>query len=256
MRTRLLPILALIAGCGSNPIKTGQDLSAGNDLSMSITDLATAGMCDIVTQDCSDPSKGKCTLFPSMMMGGNDVHQCVPNTGTNTEGQPCNRTTFGDDDCVKGTVCTLRGVPAGSFVCRKWCHADADCPTNQKCSGQVSGMFPQDGLCTPTCTPFGSDCVATTTCGFIFPDTASTMTMPKLVMVCRAVGTVPVGGDCSAMGDTDCVADTICDPSAAICIPLCDDTHACPGALDDSSVPDGGGLMCQTIPSLTAGVCQ
>ncbi len=252
--TTFLACLITFCGCGSNAVPSGNDLSVSADLAGAAPDLLMmAGMCDVVNQDCTDPTKGKCTLFPATMMGSNDVHQCVPDTGTNQEGQSCTRNTFGDDDCVKGTACTLRGEPTGQFVCRKWCHVDSDCPNGQVCTGDVAQMFPQDGLCSIPCTPFGTDCAATTACGFIFPLTSSTMTMVKLAFVCRAVGTVPVGGDC--MADTDCVADSICDPNSALCTPLCDDTHDCPGALDDSSVPDGGGLSCQPLPSVSAGVC-
>jgi hypothetical protein len=193
------------------------------------------------------------------MMMPNNVRACVPLKGTNKDGDPCTRTQFGDDDCDKGLVCTLRGTDMNNLRCRKFCHTDTDCGTGSSCTGQLAMGNTKDGLCVPDCTPYGNECQSPFTCGTIFAGIASTMTAPVLVLTCRAVGTVSFNGDC--MADADCVAGGLCDPTANLCTPFCDIDHACPDVLGDGGTDDGGvaPLTCATFGGKVpngGGVCQ
>src|SRR5579862_4152739 len=128
MRSTLL--LSLIAaGCSTG--YTYINDAAVPDMAMAPAPDLSAGNpsdCNLVTQDCKVAPNTRCTIvLGDPMTMTPDIHQCVPPGGTNMIGQPCTRTDFGADDCVAGTVCTLRGVATGSFACRKWCHADSDC---------------------------------------------------------------------------------------------------------------------------------
>ncbi len=248
----------LAAGCGSKGNNGNSDLSVAPDLAGTVDLAAGVVTCDPVKQTCIDPTV-KCTLsnMGTMTMPDNQ-RACVPIKGTNKDGDPCTRTQFGDDDCDKGLVCTLRGASLTMLRCRKFCHVAADCDAGAACTGQLAAGNTKDGLCVPLCTPFGSECATPFSCGGIFQDLASTMTMPKLVLTCRGTGAAPINGDC--MTSDDCAAGGICDPTLLVCIPFCDDDHPCPATLDDGGLTDDGGvsLSCAGITGApnNGGVCQ
>jgi hypothetical protein len=253
--------LALAGGCSDdNKGAARPDLSAPMQHDMAVGgDAGSSTGCDIVLQDCPS-STDKCVVTDTgTQMMPNLVSQCVPVKGANTAGQTCTRTAFGvDDDCVKGLECTLRGVATGALACRKLCHADSDCASGERCTDTGDGV---DGLCVPECHAYGADCKGGLTCGAIFGDTASTGMDFIAVLTCRSVGTVPLGGNCSANGDSDCVAGAACNPFAQaqsdlVCIKLCDmsGAHAC--GLD----VDGGVIDCQPLSdasnALDNGICN
>ncbi len=247
----LLSIFA--AGCGNAYTYVGQD-AAVPDLAMTKQpDLSAVnpGNCDLVTQDCKVAPDTRCTITIDPTGMGADTHDCVAPKGTNKIGDPCTRTNFGDDDCVAGTVCTLRGVATGQLFCRKWCHSDADCDPGQQCSGRVSQAFPMDGMCMPTCQEFGTSCGAGLTCAELSIGVGSTMQNIKLAFLCRSTGPGLQGDTC--MQDSDCAADSLCVGSgmSGTCAALCDNgAHMCPMAAN----PDGG-LTCSTFIGASS-TCQ
>ena len=255
---RKLVLIFAVAGCGANYVYS-EDLSTP-DLAMVEPDLAAPknpAMCDPVAQNCVEPTANKCVFTPATMQGDSDTETCVATKGTNMEGQPCTRAAFGDDDCAAGLVCTLRGLPDGQFVCRKFCHDTSDCPSQQTCTN-ISNQTTNIGLCTPTCAAFGSDCTGNTTCtAFVRVVSASDMGR-AVVFTCRPIGTVPAGGSC--MAETDCVANTSClgQGASGMCTPLCDDNHACPGAPADAGAADdaGAGPTCMVSFGGSVGFCR
>jgi hypothetical protein len=257
MRTLLL--FVLVAGCGDNSDNPA-DAAVGDlkpaDASANKPDLKKAPSCDPVKQDCTDATK-KCTLFTDDTTGQTPpARTCVADTGTNTDGQTCTRVTLGDDDCKKGFLCTLRGVPDGGLACRKMCHATSDCNPNEKCTGNVSDDV-TDGICVPSCDAFSTTCGAGNTCGTLFADITSTMATPVYVLTCRTAGTAQVGDACTG---NECGPDTLCLPDQAgggTCAPLCNNTHSCgqPDPGDGGSSDDGGGtISCEPLIG-SAGVC-
>jgi len=255
MRSSLI-VVCLLGACSGNGLDSqngdgggGGDLamSSGNDLSMSGSqDLAAGGMCDLIKEDC--PPGDKCVVVNMMMM---TTTQCVMTVGSVADGQPCMRGMGGaPDDCAAGLACTTRGASAMSPVCRKYCAADGDCDQGQKCS-LLSTRLTNVGVCIPACQPFGSDC-GSLTCATTAQAIGSTMQNPKIFWTCRAAGATPAFGQCQR--SSDCAADLVCDQSGT-CVPLCDDSHACPNNPDAYA---GGTLTCQPLGTGPAnpGVCQ
>jgi hypothetical protein len=252
MRSTLL--LSLItAGCSAG-YTYANDAAVPDMTMMKAPDLSATNPadCDLVSQDCKVAPNTKCTIvIGDPTTSTPDVHQCVAPAGTVGVGQMCTRNNFGDDNCVTGTVCTLRGVATGQFFCRKWCHSDTDCDAGQQCSGRVSTTFPMDGMCMPTCAQFGSSCGAGETCAELSIGVGSTMQNIKLAYLCRSTGIGQQGDSC--MQDSDCAADSLCVGSGmtGTCALLCDNgAHMCPV----SANPDGG-LACNSFIG-TASTCQ
>ena len=255
MRTLLLCVL--LAGCGNNsdkPADAGVDDLKVADASASKPDLKKAPTCDPVAQTCTDPAQ-KCTLFTDDTTGQTPADRtCVAVKGTNADGQTCTRVSLGDDDCAKGLLCTIRGVPGGGLACRKMCHAATDCNPGEKCTSP-NATDPTDGICVPSCTPFSTTCGTGNTCGTIYTDITYTDQNQVFVFTCRAVGPGVLGDGC--MGNEECGPNLYCD-NQGTCSALCDDTHQCAGPdPGDGGMSDdgGGGLACQPLVG-NAGVCM
>ena len=166
---------------------------------------------------------------------------CVTGGGTTAIGSTCTRGPggAGDDDCVDGGQCTSISNATGVFACRHLCSADADCTGGTKCYTITSDF--KYGYCLQPCDPFsGTACPTQQTCalsgfaiGTALDSTMMNFTTLNEFYVCRSIGTMmlPQGGDCSAnFDDRDCAAGLVCNLVDATCQPICDNTHACPGA--------------------------
>jgi hypothetical protein len=254
---RLIFAVILGWGCGGGDNFIPPDMTAAVDMTRT-GDLSVQLTCDVVAQDC--PGTEACTFVQAAGLVTMDGHACIAPRGNNMEDQPCTRVAFGDDDCAKGLVCTLRGSGPTDLLCRKWCHADSDCKLGERCTGQVSQTFPMDGICLPPCTPFSTDCAAPKSCAELLQLTSSTASRLVFSFVCRTTGTAALGAAC--MSDFDCVADAACiaiDPTnpaaGGACRPLCDSTHLCPGDNDAGAPAADGGLSCMPIPRLSTGIC-
>jgi hypothetical protein len=259
MTARLTLALALLASaCSNNNLNgNGNDGSVPDDASVGDMAMAPtgdmtgmAGMCNPVTQNCTDPTMPKCELVVTgtgmmRMIGG----QCTTD-GTAARDTACTvDMTTGEDDCVKGTRCTSRGLATGAqAVCRKYCAADTDCGAGQACisalggaggggGGGGGGMMTAIGTCAPSCTPFGTDCGTGNTCATEQTDIASTMTKPKRFLTCRASGSKALWDTCTAA--TDCGDNAVCVRQTQLCTPLCDDSNACPNEPDMTDAGTG-----------------
>jgi hypothetical protein len=171
---------------------------------------------------------------------------CVSN-GTVAAGQACVITSKNNallsDNCIAGTVCDNSGGDS-SLHCRKFCDTMTACAdTTLKCAAVFTSNW---GLCTPSCTPFGTDCPSGNDCSTTFD--AVSMTANSGVFVCKMTGTAKLFESC--MADTDCAANLAC--VGPRCVPICDTTHQCPQPTDD-----GGMLSCQSYANLAngAGTC-
>jgi len=248
-----------VSACGSNGLSDNGDgggadmaMSTSGDMAMSTsTDLA-GQMCDPVTQNCTDPNNPKCGLVISGTgMNRMITGQCEPN-GTAARDTMCTiDMTTGMDDCVKGTRCTATGLPMGSMpLCRLFCGKDADCGTGQSCRAAIGGggggTTTPIGICIPSCTPFGTDCGTGKTCAMTNTDIASTMTKRVLFLSCRATGTTPLWATCQA--STDCVDNAVCSRATMTCVPLCDNSNACPNMPDQSDAGTGGSTPTTCMP--------
>jgi hypothetical protein len=229
---RLLVAVSLVAACGDTPPVTDDAAGAPPDLATASPppDLATApdlaappdllpaGPCNPVAQNCPDPSK-KCTV--TIGTRGNE-NRCLPINGMVATGQPCMRDAtnmLGHDNCDKGNLCSPFGAWTATLDmrrCRAYCRAQGDCPQGYSC--MVLGQ--PEGICVPSCTPFGSECPNGFTCSDIYGSIDEVNT----VITCRAIGAIPVGSACT--DTSDCVADSWCN--SGLCLALCDATHPCP----------------------------
>ena len=231
-----LTVVLVMFGCGDDTGNTTPDLAVA-DLAAT-KDFASPAVCDPVAQTgCNDPSKPKCALVPGP--GMSFVPACVA-AGTVAEGQPCTTTSPGIDNCLAGG-CAPLGQPNGQPVCRRICTADGNCSMSQKCVTVGGGI----GICAPTCSAFGTTCPGQTTCHEFVNDIGTTQ-LPLLL--CASVGTVNDGEPCP-MGDSQCGADSVCNPSLH-CAQLCDGTHAC------AALGDGGTALTCTSVGGGVSLCQ
>jgi hypothetical protein len=228
MRATLLCCLTLIA-CGDNNINNNglEDMSMSQDVDME-PDQGTMS-CDPIQQDC--PAGQKCALAG---FGTTATISCVM-AGTVGEGMACMRS-MGADNCAAGLTCSRNGS-----VCRKYCTADTDCVNGQKCAAGRGGT--PVGTCSPSCTPFGTDC------GALNCSTLATAFAPGggVFFTCRMPGNTANFDDCT--GGAICGANAFCDATASWCAPLCDDNHACPALSGDGGVP----VSCQSLQTGLAG---
>jgi hypothetical protein len=248
--TRFLAIL-FIAGCGGGGLNTnidgGEDLASPTTDDMNVGDMANGFMCNLLNQDCTDPSNPKCTYTRVM---GMTKTMCTAD-GTVARDQTCTiDMTTRLDNCQKGLVCTATGSASGTDTCRKLCAADGDCGGTQKCASLrgVMGV----GYCIPTCTEFGTDCTGGS-CAAAATDVSSTMTNPVRFLTCRAVGTALADDACTT--GADCVADMLCGGQPRRCSPLCDSSgsHNCPAVAPDAGAP----WTCMPVTgSTTVSACQ
>ena len=187
-------------------------------------------LCDPVAQDCDAGEKCRAVFYPRADGGEDAGTMCVPD-GSVPEIGSCMRTdgVAGDDDCAAGTYCAYFGLPRSTPQerrCLSFCAADGDCDTGEVCLGLATTTL--EGVCTPTCDPFGDDCAVGTHCS---PLGSNHVGMMGSALVCNFIGT---GGQ----GDT-CVSAEACQAGMACpaldggatreCRNMCNATHACPG---------------------------
>ena len=231
-------------GDAKTDTKTGGDSIA--------TDTSVPPDCDPVKQTGCTGAKSKCTALDDGT--GGVSAGCIAPSGTGATDATCARKSedpagIGDDNCAPGNYCSGIGtlMTPPSRHCRKFCLADTECGTGQKCSQLISdgmggGLY---GICVPTCTLFGTDCPTGLNCSILIAD----MDAKSLYGTCRAVGTGAAASACKA--GTECAKDLVCaDPTmsgADTCIPLCDTAHACTGT-----------ATCKAQPGLplSGGLCQ
>lgn len=241
-----LPAIPAIAAC-SNGAGDDAGTDSGPDVSSDAKPAADAAPetgpsgdaglgapCDPVLQNCAD-SANKCTYvkgdagYAAVCVAPTDFQFTTPN------GQACDRTVAGDDDCVKGQICIPSGL-SGQFICWAACAKDGDCGANERCVA-VTAKSPRDGVCEPTCTLFGTDCPQGESCGGFYLDTDGVNT----AVVCHGIGSSGANQNCTTIWD--CGANLTC--LGGKCLPDCDSTHTCTSG------------TCTPAPGLSgAGTCQ
>jgi hypothetical protein len=242
MRRRVVVALVLALGaCGNGQDTQEADAGALPD--------AHSPTCDVLGADActTDPSRTKCNVT---IQQGALTTRCLALTGTRPLGDTCTRGAMpGADDCDKTLFCSGLGVEvrAGSDppdpvarYCRAFCLDDTRCQEGERCVTLV--REPRVGLCVPAgCLLLADTCPGGTACdAFVHADGEN------FVGICRAVGPVPLGGDCSA---SDCVAGARCyatSPTNVTCQALCDESHPC-----------ANGGLCTIFAGMTggAGIC-
>lgn len=226
-----------------------------HDLAQPAGDMVLVGPCDPIAQDCADPAN-KCTTVadPNDPTGMTLLTQCVQITGSVGLNQSCVRSgdadagataTAGHDNCAKGFFCSSDGSLVSDYSerhCRSFCQTDQSC--NATPMGKCIGLIPQgDGLCSPSCTLFGTDCAKGLDCSSLNTSTDGSTFVPT----CRGIGKLAVGKSCTLA--TDCIAGVTCiSPTMGapmVCVQLCDDNNPCPGGLmcgPAMGLPNGGGV--------------
>ncbi len=237
---RAFVILTLVAACEDNNPSVGHDLSAAaSDLSMPMS----ASGCDVVAQDCLDPST-KCTVV-AIATSSQPVlaAACAPIAGDIAVGASCSSTDnlVGHDTCKKGAFCTPLGGAATDYRCRALCGDDTDCQTGEKC---VSLDPDDDGVCVKPCTLFASGCGANLDCSLVYRDVDDQPDAHDLVPLCRPFGTALAGDSCN--NDLECAARERCDVGHTnLCLALCDNSNPCVAdggvSCQPSGLPNGGG---------------
>lgn len=193
--------------------------------------------CDVVAQDCKDPSKPKCASA-----GDNSFEhdQCVPlPAAPKQENELCTRANF-IDDCDKGLYCArVRAEPGKSpeTRCRRYCIPGGTCPTGQVCILSRATIDETSDLpvCRDRCTfPEGTECGPGARCtslgGCVGFDGTN-----ELDTFCRV--------------ETDCRKPLVCDFVTNRCVPTCAPPlrdcpagYTCPGASDAGAPASDAGL--------------
>lgn len=168
----------------------GGDIDGGGARVCSIA----GGMCDVIMQNCADPTQGCYVLITEE--GSPPTTVCAA-AGTGADGTAC--TTF--SDCQPGLTCDQE-----TMLCRRYCceGRTTDCPsgTGQICVSYSNAM--PTGICTAPsgCTVVPqTGCEAGQGCYWISDDFTSD---------CRSIpaGSVDVGGTCGA--GQQCVPGAAC----------------------------------------------
>lgn len=208
---------------------------------------ATSACCDVLGQSCGAGSK--CTLGDPAEQLTTNFSLCEAAGGAVAKGAACTRNASGEDDCAPGLLCTDEAKAANSGACREFCAKASDCGASELCLAYIY-TSPLTGLCVPTCTPFGNDCEAGSTCrGRTVLDNEGLVDYSGNGFACGHTGALAVGELCTQQWD--CGANARCGIDQfgdKRCVSYCDDAHPC-----------NGGQFCSTygIPSYpTFGECQ
>jgi len=270
MRTTILSLLILAAGCGGDDSSNngGQDMAMqmmqpGLDMAMPAGggDMAGVAACNILSQNCADSSMPRCTI---QVTGAGTMMQssslACSADGTIARDAACTFDANGFDDCLKGNICTTTGSSTTSGMCRKVCASDNDCGA-QRCArrggGGGGGTTSSFGVCIPTCTEFGTECGTGATCAQSASDIQMQNGTTVRFLTCRPTGTGMPGDSCSRT--MPCGADMLClgqggGGATAQCSPLCDGTHMTCTML--AGQPDGGAWSCQATTITGVMACQ
>ena len=125
----LATVVALtVAACGAGKAAgadAGTDVGSREDSAPDVNGSA----CEPALQNCSAGSK--CDFG---CQGSTALVACRADNGDGGLGTACS----GNMPCAGGTGCL--GLPDGGVVCRKYCTADADCPTGERCHNASVGV--------------------------------------------------------------------------------------------------------------------
>ncbi|MBI5610425.1 MAG: hypothetical protein HY902_16225 [Deltaproteobacteria bacterium] len=219
--TEFTMILAFTVGC------EGASCTSNDNCEIEIESNYTAGGCDVLLSNCSDPATSKCTIVPGEE-GQEITTTCKPFLGKAKLGEPCNRPNdvVGEDTCDTGLFCSYYGLSKSTpqqRVCRQMCELESPCPTGTKCFGVNGSQLA--GHCAPACTPFVNNCGSPElTCKMLQLVSA----VGAFDFTCSWSGSVADFAECTK--SEECAPNSHCRQVAggkALCSPLCDDAHPC-----------------------------
>ncbi len=149
---------------GSGGSTSGSDPTTGGTGGSFVAepDAGDSNECDPRTQDCPDGEK--CTAWADD--GGNawNANKCVPATGNNQPGDPCQiegSGVAGFDDCAPGGICLFTDQD-GIGLCLAFCEgAEEMCPGLDPCIVTNDGTLP---ICLQACDPLLQDCLGAQGC--------------------------------------------------------------------------------------------
>ncbi len=198
--------------------------------------------CDLMLQNCVDPTAPKCTL--SNMPAGEFPSTCQELHGSAAVGEDCTilDNSFGKDTCAPGLVCSPVERPQGStLTCKPLCDSPDDCDSDQFCARfNNSAELEEDtrliGMCLDVCEFFDSEgtCPEDTRC--VHGGTID------LTINFACIGYSPGQEGDACTGANQCDAGLIC--RNGFCRYGCDPEHACPT-----------GFACQTFISVLS-ICN
>lgn len=136
---------------------TGATSSATGDGFIMPPDGGVEGMCDPKQQDCPDGEK--CTAYGSVEGSPWNANKCVPVSGMDQVGDPCNiegGKYTGEDNCDVGLICLLTDDDGNGGVCVEFCDTNDNCPqSGGQCATFNDGSLP---ICLVNCDPLIQDC--------------------------------------------------------------------------------------------------
>lgn len=176
--------------------------------------------CDPLHPTCS--AGAHCTWTVPDVTSGEWFTSCVTASGTGHAGDTCTSTDVGFDDCADGLFCAFYGHAGNDYRCLRFCEKAGDCSPTETCLG--GGGVRSAGECVSTCTVFGTDCGAGTSCHPFWALDAAGALRDGVGSFCSPVGHGAVGIDCVA--NSQCLANDVCGLSNK-CAPMCDQGHPC-----------------------------
>jgi hypothetical protein len=120
--------MLLTSACGGN---TSTVTDAGGDAPADVGADSGNFACDPAAPSCGTGQKCDFTC-----QNGAAAVACIPDTGTGAIGATCSTTTM---QCAGGSGCVA--MPSGGGpLCRKYCTADTDCATGERCHNVTVGV--------------------------------------------------------------------------------------------------------------------
>jgi hypothetical protein len=242
----------VLAACGSS---SSMDAAVNARPDAGVPDAYVYLPCDTVMQDCT-ASTDKCTDNAFASLYPSNRHRVCAQAGAQPVGTSCSflpgqPATLPDtrtDDCQRGLFCDdAGGHTDGSGTCRKFCHGQSDCGTDEACFWVEydATEHPADGVCRKKCAVFGNDCGSDQKCN---PDSSST----PATGTCGAAGSTVAGDRCGH--DSDCAQNTGCFGTGSVkstCRQYCD----LPAAGAQHVCPAGTNCVDITPPVTGVGIC-
>lgn len=250
-----LPLLVsagLLAGaCGSSEdsstATTAASSTSGSGGSSSSSSTSSTGgggeggqamnpdPCNPIVNDCVEADASKCTITKDA--DGNGVGTCEAPLGDQQLGEDCVRPEdeFGHDTCAAGLFCASYPKPVSDpqeRVCVDLCDEVNPCTADHACIPITTNPY---GICIATCEPFDGSCGSDPTQSCLPWGTVDT----SRAFACGHAGLKAPYEAC--MYVDDCPQDYACRSN--ICLPPCDNTHAC-------AVPSDACLMWSGEPAL------
>jgi hypothetical protein len=211
---------------------TAGDGGSGGNGGMPDFDPGAGEACDVMAQNCEDPSAAKCYLDGSVDPV-NVPSVCGELYGNDGEGDVCELPTgkLGQDTCAPGLFCTRHNTPFSQpqeLSCLPLCDAHADCGDDRWCrrlnSDQNAEFGPDTrlvGFCVNPCeSVWDESCQPGMRCL-----SGVTIEGERRYSCVNGSASKLTGEPCSS--NNECAVGLTCGDDDT-CTPLCDADHPCP----------------------------